>query len=287
MNSSAFNKRCLHTFFLSAILGILFLACLSTCAYAADDITIKLEAGTKHTELAGKLADSPETWLTGSFGEQVKNVEKSGSAIVITLEDAGYTVGGIINNLDRALHQALPLYSNEGALHSEYFFDSGEETWCPGQDWSGMGALAVGLKQKKDYRDSSEFSREVENNRTKKLTAGQTFYILWDRPIESMAFTIERPNCGEKVTLETNGQGDVIPDNCPAVTCPEHINLYTYGHSLEDNVDLTYWATDFTIGYNTIRNPFEGTLQGGNKYIAAAYVGADCRQGSYMLRRGR
>ena len=123
----------------------------------------------------------------------------------------------------------------------------------------------------------------MENNRTKKLTAGQTFYILWDRPIESMAFTIERPNCGEKVTLETNGQGDVIPDNCPAVTCPEHINLYTYGHSLEDNVDLTYWATDFTIGYNTIRNPFEGTLQGGNKYIAAAYVGADCRQGSYML----
>ena len=270
------NAACLS--FVAAMIVALCIIAASANCYADDDAVLKLELGQNHETLAAAMAASPQNWLDESYlqfdtEERVTNVVRDGTAIKIILPDSysRYTYTGVMPKLYPSFYKALQFYAGE--RNYDYFFHNGEMVYCPSvYSYVSMGnQRTFGFGPKESYEDASAFSRERDSKKDDPVIEDQPLYVLWDRPIESMEVQISIPECGEEVSLSDSGYGYEIPDNRPEVTCPEHTRLY----KLHDDVDHTYWANSCSIAYGQIKDPFKGKLKGGNKYIAAAYIGAD------------
>ena len=266
---------------LFVIFGMFFTAA-SEDVYAKDGVTFTLELGEKHQALAEAMAESPEEWLAlNSWFSDEQNkpeIDIDGSTLIFTLPGNHYYFESIIRWLYDSLHTALGKYSNEGNLYNENFFDSGERIYISeGYDIIIYQRQSViGTKPKQDFVDSSEHYNSINlligESRDKPLQDGQELFLLWDRPLDSMDVHIEIPECGEEVAMEKQGDWERdIPNNQPIVTCDEHTMLGRY----YNNLPHSYWANSFSIGYGQIKDPYEGVLEGGKKYIAAAYIYAD------------
>ena len=260
-------------------------------SYANDQgVSVRLEIGEGHEELAAAMTESPQDWLSLKFSVwddeteetktvEVKSAQLEGSSIIINLPSSDVYCSNIIWQLLPCLNKAMVLYA-EGYGHqtrAEYYFDNGEGIFCPDDRyyWDLFNQSTMGLKPMLEYEDYYEFSNERRTGYGEKVEDNQSIYLLWRKPIETMDIEIDIPQCGEEVTLDKSEIYNIIPDNQPSVTCPEHVYLAQYGNNVNNQIDHTYWATDFSIGFNRIANPYEGTLTGGNKYLAAAYLFAD------------
>ena len=267
-----------RSFAAAMIIALCIIGASANC-YADDTSVLKLELGSGHETLAAAMAASPQDWLDESFLQcdaegRAINVVRAGTAIKIILPD-NYSYGGVMYKLYSSFHKALELYAEglraEG--NNSYFFDNDKMVFCSGEYYYATmeNQSTFGFRPKESYIDSSAFSQEKRSKMYDSVTESQPLYVLWNRPIKSMEVQIGIPECGEEVSLSQSDYGDKIPDNRPEVTCPEHTQLYT----IRGQVDHTYWANSFSLQYGDIVDPFEGTLTGGNKYIAAAYIGAD------------
>lgn len=98
------------------------------------------------------------------------------------------------------------------------------------------------------YQDQSALSGQA-------LQEGDAFYGLWEEPIQTAEFTVERPLCGTQVISTYINQYSSLKHSEPPVqiTAPENIILDTFNHP------------SWLDGENSDQL-FEGTIQGGETY---------------------
>ena len=268
--------RALCSFIVAAFFAAGLLCISSIDCHAQDTLTFCLDAGADHEELAECMADDPESWLDSSFlqkeDDEVTNVSRDGSRILIRMPEGS---GGVsFRRFYDSLRKGMNLYANEGDMYGDYFFDNGEMAFCRSSIYDPMleDQVTVGFRPMEDYGSVSDFRQDVQDLSTD-IEEGRPLYILWRKPIDSLEVEIEVPDCGETVTIG-GSENYPLPDNRPVVTCPEPAVLYKYDDRSGNVVDHTYWANSFSMDYGRIEDPFEGTLKGGNEYLAAAYLGA-------------
>ena len=111
----------------------------------------------------------------------------------------------------------------------------------------------IGLKE--SYESELEYYNDIQNHRNDAITTGQSFYMLWYKPLKEINFTLEAPICGTEVTLDSEYP---FPSITPTFTADTSA------------IAKGYWMNDKTMASGF----FCGKFIGGEGYWAYAIFDA-------------
>ena len=205
---------------------------------------ITLEFGTGHETLAAEFA----VYLDGD-GSPLRGCDAvaDGSKVkFFYLPDGDNYLGEVqefISSILRNFMEEPYQYMDNGELlHSvSYGFE---------------GSSAVGQKSLDKYSDEDDIGKEIVDAYQIDLPDKQTFYVLWDKPINNVSLSVKPPVCG----VETKMNDDETQTNPPQVT----IN----GQNYSFNWPSVWYGLD----------PFEwfsGIFKGGKDYVVDSNLKAN------------
>ena len=206
-------------------------------------VNILLDFCEGHEELAATFAESIEA-------------QADGSVVPVTVSVESETVLNATDSISTLLY-------NSGIMESlgETQIDNGEKFY------------GTGLKPLTDYADRDEYLAEMNSHWETEIHTGDTIYIHWQQPAQSVNVTIVPPVCGTEVQFINEyaaGGGNSSPTTSPApqITVSGDAMLWTSPyHAYTDG----YWTDNLYGG--SFYYPYEGylttTFEGGESYYAA------------------
>lgn len=218
---------------LVVMLALGFAPKMALPVFAADDesagVTISVNAG--HENTAMELQEL----LSKSFPEGTEvTVEEDGITLSITLPaDVELTTDDIVGILGETLLEVTS-------------FEEGEHK-----------SNLVGYKE--TYETASDLDADLEANSGKPLEDGQTFYVIWEKPISPVKITVDVPKCGYKVTGDTADKQNPKPD----------FTIEGKGVDTDPDNSYCFWWSEPSINSGS---PFSGTVKHGDKLHVRATI---------------
>lgn len=224
-----------------------------------DEVTVNLELGEKHTEFAEDVYRNRrysdfliedhvydpdlENFVT------VSNFTLNGTTLTYTVP-ANTKIGDVVRDIGY-------LYPSQRVI-----LDEGEFTYH-----GGGGYGFVGLEPVSTYDSERELLKDIDDHANDTITDGQTFYVTWKKPLESVDVEIESPKCGTEVSVDENKWGVLSPGVKPEVSCSGNASS-----------NIAYWTNDAVTQWRYMfnyRDLFSGTFKGDEDYYAIVSINPD------------
>ena len=112
-----------------------------------------------------------------------------------------------------------------------------------------------------DIRDS-----EAEMDNVNPIESGQTYYVLWKKPIEKINILVDTPICGTKVEYDEYERFPKEKSGQPIITVTDGTGIITVKKDIYGNKEEVFWVIEQPEYPYPVK--FEGTITGGEQYIA-------------------
>ena len=234
-------------------------------AYLQGDISGKLSVdfGQGHEKLLQKLYEMEK--------EYVDDISIDGAKINVKF-DTPLNVEDLLNNLESFI-TGEDIYEDYTVFNAKDYFDNGElffgASLKPTNEYSTMIDYI-------DNRYSDDLDRLVKD--------GETIYLNWLKPIDSVKMDIDNPQCGDEVYAENYHQyhaPEVLINGLDNYHVTTFYDIFGDYFPDQKSQEIAYWvepenpdidAPDFNIFNGKL---FEGTIEGDKDYYALIAISTD------------
>lgn len=206
-------------------------------AFTKDDtvVPVKLDLGEGHEELAKKVFDW-ENELVEKSSTLCKHVDLNDSVITFYWPKAS-TEKDFLLELRDAVNTGMENSLGDNKIdNNEKFYTCYEK--------GAYASPAFGLKPISQYTDEKEVAEDVKLLKdSEELRDDLTLYMLWMKPVETISYTMDIPDCKTEVVLDPD---TFEQTNAPELTpvSVEHMGYYDALNETVSDSMIARWVTD-------------------------------------------